>query len=267
MNSVEWDFLKKIDGKKSVWRLIPAELRGLAKKLEKGELMTGEELAQLKDTWIKKTPYIDSNGKPFVLFILDRSFNVRWRTRFLKPFSRNEVHKSEYKYHFMHCSTQEKMVRIGKDTRYKAKYDIENPLFPSVESDLRRDILDVCKNCLSGYDFNKWHNPPPPSVEEFNLKDFFDSCNGVYPQIRCPSHQHYNMKYTNDWQKISREYKEGRGWRCEECSKKCSNNKGILHCHHINGVKDDNKPSNLKALCRSCHGKEPQHGHLKNKTW
>lgn len=38
--------------------------------------------------------------------------------------------------------------------------------------------------------------------------------------------------------------------------------RALLHVHHISGVKSDNRPSNLKALCIDCHSKQPKHEHM-----
>ena len=41
-----------------------------------------------------------------------------------------------------------------------------------------------------------------------------------------------------------------------------SDNKKLLHVHHINGNKSDNSRDNLRVLCADCHKKQPHHGHL-----
>ncbi len=266
MSSGEWHFLKDIGATKSIKKLVPANFIELTKKLTAGKLMTAEELLKLESTWVKKAPYLDAEGNPFVLFIPDRSFSeYGWGDRLRKSFAIGEVTKSNYKYHFMNCSTQMSMHANQRGARYKAKYDVEDPFFPRAGEDRGQDILDVCKNCLNEYDFDDFHGHKSPTVEEFNIKSFFDSCNGAYPEVFQPSHQGYNMAYTKDWDEISRKYKAEKGWTCETCNKDLSNNKSLLHSHHIDGVKDNNKPSNLKALCNSCHSEEPQHGHLKRR--
>lgn len=36
----------------------------------------------------------------------------------------------------------------------------------------------------------------------------------------------------------------------------------LIHCHHINGVKSDNRRENLQVVCAECHSEKPDHGHM-----
>ena len=68
--------------------------------------------------------------------------------------------------------------------------------------------------------------------------------------------------YTEDWSKISSHYRVEKGFQCEQCNVNLRSNRGLLHVHHVNGVKSDNSPRNLKALCIDCHSKQPMHSHM-----
>ena len=38
------------------------------------------------------------------------------------------------------------------------------------------------------------------------------------------------------------------GWRCQRCGRA-----GVLEVDHVNGDPADDRPDNLRAMCRSCH--------------
>ena len=46
------------------------------------------------------------------------------------------------------------------------------------------------------------------------------------------------------------------------CKVDLSSAPDLLHTHHINGVKNDNAPGNLRVLCASCHRRQPKHQHV-----
>ena len=61
--------------------------------------------------------------------------------------------------------------------------------------------------------------------------------------------------------KFSFNYRTEANWICQdkECNRNFVNHKSLLQLHHINGVKDDYRASNLKVLCELCHSKQPKH--------
>ena len=68
--------------------------------------------------------------------------------------------------------------------------------------------------------------------------------------------------YSKDWSSISRTIKEQSSYQCQQCALDLSQNKDLLHVHHINGVKSDNSRVNLTPLCCDCHRKQPDHQHM-----
>lgn len=241
---MEWEeILKSIGARKSNWRLVSAELREISKKMREGDLLTGKEVEKIKSKWQSTDPFIDESGKRFVFYIHDRIFS--------------RIFRSRYKFHFKWCRTLEQMDRGGRRARYKAKYDIENPFFGS--SDDKKEKLGVCLNCLRSFSFNDGEHP---RVDEFNMKEFFDTY-GIQ-NLPNPTRQHFTHNYTKNWSTVANRYKQDKDWKCEGCGGDFSRKKSLLHAHHINGVKDDNSSSNLKSLCYECHSKEPGHEHLKN---
>ena len=65
------------------------------------------------------------------------------------------------------------------------------------------------------------------------------------------------------WSEISTTLRESSHWRCSECSVYLGDNQGLLHVHHKNGNKGDNRKGNLAVLCKECHSNQPNHAHLK----
>jgi hypothetical protein len=61
--------------------------------------------------------------------------------------------------------------------------------------------------------------------------------------------------YSGDWSSVSFALKQKRGWTCEMCRFTLLNS-GLIHVHHLNGVKTDNSVANLQVLCALCHGRK-----------
>ena len=65
--------------------------------------------------------------------------------------------------------------------------------------------------------------------------------------------------YTSDWNSISRQYREKQHYICQDCGVDLSGEQSLLHTHHKNRDKGDNRENNLIALCAGCHKKQPYH--------
>ena len=69
--------------------------------------------------------------------------------------------------------------------------------------------------------------------------------------------------YPKNWGDISKAFRIKCGYKCHSCSVCCGREEHhqLLDVHHINGVKSNCKPGNLRCLCKECHAKQPFHGH------
>jgi hypothetical protein len=68
--------------------------------------------------------------------------------------------------------------------------------------------------------------------------------------------------YPTDWQKISRGIREERHHTCGCCGLQVPadlRRRGMLHVHHANGDKTDNRRANLLCLCVYCHARIDEH--------
>ena len=68
--------------------------------------------------------------------------------------------------------------------------------------------------------------------------------------------------YTADWAEVSRRVRDRAGYSCQDCGVRLDQDRRLLQVHHANGVKTDNRPTNLKALCAACHRRARNHAHL-----
>ncbi|MBX2866861.1 HNH endonuclease [Candidatus Kaiserbacteria bacterium] len=207
------------------------------------------EVRKLRETFKSEHPFIDAEGRPFVLFIYDQAA-ANWRDS-----------DREYKYHFCWCSTLETMQDFGRRGRYKPKYDVDNNTFTvnRGNSDELRE-MNVCKNCLRKMDFKGYghttYQKKTLIYSEFDIAYFFSL---KLPQdLLKPTHPFHTGKYTSDWKQVREKIIMERGGKCETCG-----TVNHLQVHHINGIKDDNSSSNLKVLCYTHHSEQPMHGHMR----
>lgn len=171
------------------------------------------------------------------------------------------------KYHFAECSTIETMKAKGRyETRYSAvhnpdgRFRIVDAFFPDGEM----VELRPCQNCLKHINYHNFRylvgRKKRELIDEFALKDLFSTYSSLFRSI--PSDKKVKGGYTTDWNIVSAEYRASKNYCCESCHVDLTNDKVLLHTHHINGNKQDNSVTNLKALCIDCHRKQPDHDHV-----
>lgn len=172
------------------------------------------------------------------------------------------------KFHVAYCRTLEEMHSRGRYERYVATNDLSGEFYiTGYDFDSRERIdgktrLKVCKNCLGKLNYRHVGRTRDQTVAAFDLEVFFDKYKSFFPHMPRRRAGQFDGQYTADWGEVSRRYKETKDFTCESCRLDLRNAPHLLHVHHINGVKTNNSPANLKALCIQCHSQQPDHSRI-----
>jgi len=224
------------------------------------QLDTGIDI-DLKD--IEDTEGILSyKGRQVLLYIPDQGHNIAGVL---------ESPEQGRRFHIADCTTLKQMRERNRFDRYivtnnlSGKFQVngvDNVTGHHMEGDAE---LKVCKNCLKALNYNGYAVGTSSKSSVFNafkIDTFFETYSTVFKYLPKRIQGIYGSAYTQDWEHISARYRGMMNYICEECETDFSNNKNLLHTHHISGVKSDNSDSNLKAVCADCHKKEPMHEHI-----
>lgn len=175
------------------------------------------------------------------------------------------------RYHIADCRTLEEMRQRGRFNRYVATVDSDGNfrVVPwNSETRTRGDEMPAklapCQNCLRLLNYDgfqdKTRQQKMSLLSDFDIQKFFKN---YEPIFRClPLYNPDNFpagNYTADWASISETVRIRYEWKCQECSVDLSDHRHLLHVHHKDGIRGNNKSSNLKPLCCVCHQKQPHH--------
>ena len=174
------------------------------------------------------------------------------------------------KYHLSFCPALDRMKAIGRFERYVIKNDtsgvfhVSGVKYPSKATLEGNAELKVCKYCLSKLNYNNYNSDKANAFNSFSLEEFFAKYQTRFKHK--PSRKaggKNDAAYTDDWDVVSKAYRESKNWQCEQCKVDLKANKSLLHTHHKDGVKIHNQRTNLSALCVICHSEQPDHHHMK----
>lgn len=166
------------------------------------------------------------------------------------------------RYHIRECKTIQEFMSSGTfNTEYRMANTEEVKVInmDDHDSEIKVSALPLCKNCLEivqnemllkkPADFNNYKGSLPradSSVYSEMLMDGEDAQKEVWVDIN---------GYTDDWPAVSLAYRKKHDFTCERCGVKMESvlDYRFMQTHHKNGVKTNNKESNLECLCIECH--------------
>lgn len=178
------------------------------------------------------------------------------------------------KFHICDCRTLESMKDQGRFNRYVTSnrtdgYFKVRPYNKLTRS--RHDALEAvllpCKNCLRQLDYQGYkyarREQRDNIVMNFSVEDFFEDFKSIFRCLPLYTQEAFpEGSYSSSWAKTSRDARHKARWTCSCCKVNCEEAKGLLHTHHKDGNRGNDRPSNHEILCATCHKNRPFHGRM-----
>lgn len=181
--------------------------------------------------------------------------------------------KSGRKFHLADCVTLEQMRSEGRFARYVVTRAVTGDFeIAGVDPVTRKEVtgsarLQVCINCLKHLNYRSAligsQSQRREARDDFQLAEFFETYSTRFKYLpQGLAAKSGASVYSGDWPELSQRLRANANYGCEECGVCLEEKKSLLHVHHINGIKNDNRRANLQVLCKDCHRKQPQHQHI-----
>lgn len=225
---------------------------GLGKEIKLEDLESNQGLLSYK-------------GRQVLLYIPDQGWNIE------------DVlidGKKGRRFHVAECKTLDDMRARGRFERYVVTNDLSGVFSVHGTSRMTRAVIEgktelmVCRNCLEHLNYqghrSKSKGEKYRNAVDFSILDFFERFSSFFKYLPkgFATDVGTNGGYNDDWKRISDSLREAKGYQCEDCGVVLTHLKNLVHVHHKNGVKTDNRPGNLQVLCKLCHSQCPSHDHL-----
>ncbi|ADE14193.1 conserved hypothetical protein; putative endonuclease [Nitrosococcus halophilus Nc 4] len=224
------------------------------------KLEEGIELLNLKEVE-SNNGLLSYKGRQILLYIQDQGNSIK---KVLEDGSQGR------KFHVADCKTLKNMRAKGRFERYVVTHRLNGQFYivgrdwhtrQNMEGYVR---LQVCQNCLEALNYKgAQHRRKIEIAQSFDIQEFYSTYSSFFSHLpRRWAGRKEEEDYTADWPQVTARYKDSKKFTCESCGVNLRSCKELLHSHHRNGVKSDNRESNLMALCAACHRQQPHHGHL-----
>ncbi|PWI34736.1 HNH endonuclease [Vibrio albus] len=202
-------------------------------------------------------------GRQVLLYIRDHGAGVR---KALEDGSQGR------KYHLADCKVLQEMREKGRFERYVVTNDTSDMFSVTGYDRFTQEAIEgetdlkVCKVCLRHLNYKGYQVGGNKGLifNSFAMDEFFSTYSSHFLYMPTRLSDEVNDGYSPDWARVSANYKQKQNFTCEKCGVVLDKaiHRHLLHTHHINGVKSDNKESNLRVLCADCHSKEAFHEHM-----
>lgn len=200
-------------------------------------------------------------GKQILLYIPDHTYQNQYYETLQDP-------KKGKKFHVAWCSVLQKMYERNAFAKYSATNDLTGE-FEIIgkpvagKAPRTKSPLLVCQKCMEFLNYKGARRPGKARsvAENFSIPEFFECYSSIF-KFMPSGFKVDSFAYTKDWPEISEQKRFEENYTCQECEINLSDNRYLLHVHHVNGVKGDNSSSNLRVLCADCHRKQPAHEHI-----